>query len=237
MINAFNPIHISMNMSGKMEGIDGISTSVLENPVCKARRNMNDSICQKCFAAATASRYSALRNNLSENLSILSGHILSDSETPSIYADVFRLEAFGDLANVTHARNYIKIARKNPNTVFTLWTKNYNFLYRAFLIDGKPENFICGLSSVYINRQEKINPDIEKWFDFVFTVYSAAYAIENNIKINCGGKKCRACMNCYGDHAHRKPGEPIRVINELLKQDLKKYVQKTGYAFTDKNAF
>lgn len=53
-------IRFNCNMSGKMTGITCLSTSVLCNPFCAARRKNADCICSKCYAAATCSRYSAL---------------------------------------------------------------------------------------------------------------------------------------------------------------------------------
>ena len=61
-----------------------------------------------------------------------------------------------------------------------------------------------------------------KRYDFikgVFTVYTASYAIKNNVFINCGGRKCIECLNCYNYH------ENVFYINEILKSDSKKYYE------------
>lgn len=188
-------VYVSQNMSGKMQGIPSISTSVLLNPICKSRSNVSGSICQKCFAQSTVSRYDALRRHLEDNYHVLNSRTLDPSELPHIYSDICRLEAFGDLASVTQAINYIRIAKKSPWCTFAIWTKNPAYLDRAIREEGKPGNLVCVLSSNYINRVD--DGSRWPWADHIFTVYSPDYIAENAVEINCGGHKCRECMRCY----------------------------------------
>ena len=215
----YGTLHFSVNMSGKMEGINSFSTSVLCNPICQTRRNIEGSICQKCFADTTCKRYTNLAKNLEENFDIITNYILEDKEIPFINDQVFRYESFGDVFTVIQCLNYINIAKKNPKTIFTAWTKNDIIWNTAFLQVEKPSNLIMGLSSLFINQvvENKYN-----WVDFVFTVYTAKYAIENNIKINCGNKKCLSCLKCYTKH------DGIIYVNEILKSDIKKFLAMGG---------
>jgi hypothetical protein len=53
------------------------------------------------------------------------------------------------------------------------------------------------------------NNELPEGFDKVFTVYTKQYVKENNIDINCGGKKCKDCLLCYvGDE---------KLIRELMR--------------------
>lgn len=188
-------VYVSQNMSGKMEGIPSISTSVLLNPICKARSSVSGSICQKCFAQSTVARYDALRQHLGDNYRVLNSRALEPSELPYIYSDICRLESFGDLASVTQAINYIRIAKKSPWCTFAIWTKNPAYLDKAIREEGKPGNLVCVLSSSYINRVD--DGSRWPWADHIFSVYSPDYIAENAVEINCGGRKCRECMRCY----------------------------------------
>lgn len=188
-------VYVSENMSGKMENIPAISTSVLFNPICKARSSMAGSICQKCFAQSTVGRYDALRDHVEDNYMVLNSRLLNPEELPHIYNDICRLESFGDLASVTQARNYIRIAKKSPWCTFAIWTKNPAFLDKAIREEGKPENLVCILSSNFINHIDSAAR--WDWVDHVFTVYDPAYIATNGVQINCGGRKCRECMRCY----------------------------------------
>ncbi|MDY4855943.1 MAG: hypothetical protein SO155_07995, partial [Candidatus Ventricola sp.] len=121
-------VHFTLNHTGKMEGMQSLSTSCLCNPACAARMKDPSSICSHCFAAAMHKRYGALADCMENNSRILSGRLFEVSELPMINAAFFRFEPFGDLINVTHARNYLRICKRNPWTRFALWTKNPAFL-------------------------------------------------------------------------------------------------------------
>lgn len=198
----YSPVIVSDNMTKKMAGIPSISTSVLENPICQKRRDQKDSICSKCFAASTAARYSSLAKNLSSNLELLTGEILPLDVLPRFIpelSNIVRFESFGDLANVNQAINYLNIARVNPGVRFAIWTKNIAILAEAVEKAGKPENLRIIYSSPIVNRAidtEKLQR-VFSCVDAVFTVYDKKYIAENGTDINCGGKSCITCRNCY----------------------------------------
>lgn len=199
-------IHFTVNHTGKMEGMQSLSTSCICNPACIARMKDSDSICSHCFAAAMHKRYGNLSIRMEQNYQILSNKLFEIEELPMINAAWFRFESFGDLGSVTQARNYLRIAKRNPQTFFAIWTKNPSFMAKAIAIEGKPENINIILSSPYMNT----TCDESKWsfVDKTFTVYDKQHS--DGVKINCGDKKCMECRICYTKNN-------IRRVNETLK--------------------
>ena len=205
-------VRFTLNHTGKMEGMQSLSTSCMCNPLCKIRMQEPGSICSKCYAAAMHKRYSNLAAMLERNSEALSKWVWYPEELPIINAAFFRLESFGDLINVDHARNYLRLCKRNPWTRFALWTKNPAILARAIYLEGgKPENLNVILSSPYINT-----PCERSGWDFVdktFTVWDKAGQKELQAAggcINCGSKKCIDCLICYTKNN-------ITAINESLK--------------------
>lgn len=191
--------------ANKLEGITSISSSVHDNCYCKARRADTDSICSRCYAHSQQSYQTGLKEH-----NILNGIILRNVLLPvSVYKilpilfPVLRIESFGDVQNVTQARNYIRIIKANPRKRCAVWTKNISTWHTAFVQEnGKPKNTTFVISSPYLNTP--IPETILERFpevDHIFTVYDKKYIRENGIKINCGGKKCMECIkqkkNCY----------------------------------------
>lgn len=208
-----SPVFISDYMSGKMAGFPSISTNNLDNEICKARRNMSGMVCNKCFAAGTASRYSDLSKNLSHNTEVLKDVLPLD--VLPVFGNVryVRFESFGDLFCVNQIINYFNICRVNPDVRFTLWTKNPGFIAAAIRAGHeKPENMKIIVSSPYIDKAldlEKVKR-VFPFTDVVFTVYAPATIEKENININCGARDCMSCANCY-----RKNSNPV--VNEKLK--------------------
>ena len=205
---AENVLHISESMTGKMSGVLSISSSCLNNPRCLARMKNGESVCAHCFAANTAKRYAGLRKNLLENTETLAD-LIPGGALPHFKKNVsmVRFESFGDLQNVNHARNFIRIAKINPHVKFALWTKNPDLLGQAVAIEGKPENMMIIQSSVKLDQAEK---PYGEFIDKVFTVYRPATIDAENIEINCGARDCASCAKCYLD-------KTIKDIREKLK--------------------
>lgn len=202
---------ICYEMTGKMDGMISFSTSVLMNQYCQERRKNEKLICSECFAAAMGKVYGENFNNkLAKNTELVTSRVLDFDELPIINYVVFRLEAFGDVQNVTQVINYFNLCNKNPKCRFTIWTKN-PWLFKDAIEAGheKPENLNIVLSSPCLNHCVKTRFD---FIDTIFTVYTAEYALTHNIKINCGSRKCLECMNCYS-MVH------ISNVNEILKKE------------------
>lgn len=218
---------------GKMLNIPSISTSCLRNPRCIARMKAGDSVCSKCYAAAYMAFRKGLADAMERNFDILNDHVLSDEElegigikfTPKMEAGnprhYARIESFGDSASVTHARNHLRIIKRNGLLRWGLWTKNDDHYGEALEIEGKPENLSLGYSSPKLNEVadiEKLHPVFRSNMDFVFTVFEDWYIEKHGIIINCGARACAPCGACYeanqpdADGIHR-----VKYINERKK--------------------
>lgn len=202
---------ICRNHRGKMEGMWSLSTSCNLNPYCHARHKNGDSICAKCFAIRQTEYQKSLAKKLERNTELLTTEIIPEDCFPYIPLDIFRLESFGDLNNITQIINYFNFTNANKNTIFALWTKN-TFLFPEARKQEikKPENLIIIESAPLINTP--IEPS-DPWVDKVFIVWDKSY--KGMPFINCRNgdgkdKKCIDCRNCY-----YKDGP--KVINEIVK--------------------
>ena len=201
-------IHFTLNHTGKMEGMQSLSTSCVVNPACIARMKDEKSICSKCFAAAMHKRYAPLAKRTENNVRLLSAKLYEVEELPRINAAFFRFESFGDLGSVTQARNYLRICKRNPWTRFALWTKNPGFLAQAIREEGKPDNLNVILSSPFMN----VTADASRWefVDKTFTVWTKDAVKAQAVAINCGDRRCMECRLCYEKNS-------VTAINETLK--------------------
>ena len=204
-----NTLHITSEHTGKMEKMQSLSTSCKHNENCAKFAQVEGSVCRKCYAQLMMRMYKNLDPCLSRNAEILANIDLSKERDliPQINAAFFRFEAFGDLHNELHAKNYFTIAKANPDTNFALWTKNPKLIANV-IADGneKPDNLRIIVSSLFLNKVADLDyPFIDK----IFTVYDKEHA--GNVTINCGGKKCIDCKLCYKKNN-------IRYINEKLKR-------------------
>jgi hypothetical protein len=135
------------------------------------------------------------------NSEIFSSSILSEKELPSIKDKYFRLHSHGELINDIHLINFVNIAKKNPNTMFALWTKRKDLINK---FKGEfPENLILIYSSLKMNKIEKLPNHFHK----VFTVFDKENADSSHI--NCK-QKCSECYICYTKN-------DITYVNEHLK--------------------
>ena len=198
-------IHITTRHTGKMNGMQSISTSCKSNPHCAENANVKGSVCEKCYAQRFTSMWKSLNDHLEKNAELLTKEIIATKDLPVINACYFRFEAFGDLHNTTQLINYFNICKKNPDVHFALWTKNPGIVKEV--ADQKPKNLQIILSSLMLNTPI----DISKmpYIDKVFTVYDKETIAKDKININCGAKNCLTCHKCY------KKG--TKVINEKLK--------------------
>lgn len=225
-----NDLFIGTTLSAKMENVPHLSTSPLKNSHCQTRHNNKLGICRYCFSMQSNKLYAALRQHLIDNYDLLTTKQVEKIDLTSVPNNIARLEAFGDIENELQVKNYFDICKANKKRTFALWTKNPWIIKNAmdqYLI-AKPKNLII----VYSMQQLDINPahlqrlanTIIKKFSFidkVFTVYTAAYAVENNVHINCGNKHCNTCRLCY------KKNNTV-FINEILKKDFKKFEKLGG---------
>lgn len=202
-------LHFTLNHTGKMAGIHSLSTSCKGNAQCQKNAQIKGSICEHCFSFAMMKRYTNLDGCMQRNAEILRAGIIPDDQWPITTGQIFRLESFGDLGNWEQAANYLNFARLNPQTQFSLYTKNPRFIAEAIRRGfEKPANLVIVYSSLFLNAQARPPyPFIDK----VFTVYDSEEKAPAGI--NCGARSCFTCRRCY---RASKPGE-VEQIAELLK--------------------
>jgi len=194
-----NSIHITQG-SGKLAGIQSINTPTTTNPFCQSMQK-TDSVCKSCYAQ----RYEKLRPNIVEafrrNL-FLSERELLPQEIPAINEQIARFASYGELINMMHFINMIRIALANRQTIFTLWTKRPKIVQIVLKLLGKPDNLILIYSSPVVGVPSKL----PKGFDKVFTAFAKG---SDTTDINCHGA-CNSCRLCYSHN-------DTTFINEIIK--------------------
>lgn len=209
-------IELTLTHTGKMYGMQSLSTSCTGNLLCVKNAKIKNSICSKCYSQTMAKRYKSLDAKLERNAAELTQRILPISELPYINTAYFRLEAFGDLHNETQLINYINLVKKNKHVKFALWSKNYKLIIDYFRDNKCPKNLNIIISSMFINKPMSTKPFEAVGLKCkVFTVYDLKYVQENAVDINCGARSCLSCLKCY------KTNNTTH-ISELLKSDAKK---------------
>jgi hypothetical protein len=194
-----NAIHITQG-SGKLAGIISINTPTTTNEYCQSMQK-TDSVCKSCYAQ----RYEKLRPNIVEafrrNL-FLSERELLPQEIPAINEQIARFASYGELINMMHFINMIRIALANRQTIFTLWTKRPKIVQIVLKLLGKPDNLILIYSSPIVGVPSKL----PKGFDKVFTAFAKG---SDTTDINCHGA-CNSCRLCYSHNS-------TTYINEIIK--------------------
>lgn len=181
-------IHITKH-SGKMTGIDSISTSTTHNKFCQKLATVEGTVCGKCYASRFEKQRPTLVTALNGNGIALSSSVLPIDKLPYINADIFRFSSFGELINTNHAVNLLNITYKNPHVLFALWTKRSNLVHAAIRKVGLPTNINLIYSAPFLNQK----PALPKHFTKTFTVYSKGVEVETN----CAAISCLSCRLCY----------------------------------------
>jgi hypothetical protein len=118
-------LHITQaSKTGKLEGINSINTSVLNNAFCNKMRQGNDIlkrtelsiVCEACYAATLEKQYTNLHKAIKRNDSLLSDAPLPIRYIPVIMDRVLRFHSLGELINIQHLENFCTIADYNPGT-------------------------------------------------------------------------------------------------------------------------
>ena len=212
--------HCCDDHNAKMSGMISYSTLVMFNRFCVARMKKDFAVCAHCFAARQLGIYVDQLKKLARAHVIATRCKWDVEDIPFIDCNVFpyfRLESFGDINNTLQVENYntLAAALEKMGVSVTLWSKNPGIIQQA--VNGGmvlSDNLTIGLSSLELNKPEIDKAKKYKFIKFVFTVYTPEYATENNITINCGGRHCLSCLNCYKTAKH---ADTLIIINELLK--------------------
>ena len=142
-------------MTGKLEGFKAISTNTTTNPFCiKMNKSTDpDQICPICYSHGMLKSYRKnMQPALQRNSDLLSSRVLDVSELET-YLDAFlRINAHGELINLTHLINIANIARHNPHCNVALWTKRKDFVNAYMKEHELPDNLILIWSNPKINK-------------------------------------------------------------------------------------
>jgi len=182
-------------MSGKLKGIPAINTNTLTNLFC-IQQHKTATICLDCYSFEMLEGY---RKNCTpafeRNSALLSEHIPWD-DLPVLNFAYVRYSAHGEIINYQHYLNLVRIALKNPQTTFVLWTKRASIVrqYQARPIRNMeestvPDNLILIFSNPRIDRIIDVPRGFHKVFNNVAKGSTAPQ--------NCTGKKCMDCLACY----------------------------------------
>lgn len=215
---------LNNNMTGKMENMVALGTSCKLNPACKLNQLNKESVCFHCYAEIMR-KTTAYKQAL--NTYVLCTYVFPYEQIPYMNYNKFRFESFADILNKNQVINYLKIARKNNYINCAIWTKRPQVLHAVIMkdFDGvKPENLSVVVSSFNLNEAVNVKDlyTLKNGADMVnhvFTVYNADYAIENNIKIQCGASRCLPCGLCYSLKTDY-------YINEILKAEADNYYER-----------
>ena len=223
-------LKIAYHDSGKIEeiaSIDGTSACEFCAKMRAAADDNNLIICGGCYAYADKWKEAAWRRH-QLNARILSfvvypKELLEKLAIPSILC---RINEDGDVSNVTHARNILRIMEAFKFfTSFGFWYKNVSAVAEALKAEGVTNNaekrrkyrrtrFVQ--SSVLIGF-----PAVPAWFsDVVFTVYPDKETTEKAIvegAWECNGRKCKDCgFNCYDSERNTYDGN-VQHVAEVLR--------------------
>ena len=201
-------------MSGKMFGKRAIGRPMTSR--CLENQKIDGCICQKCYATRINQVYPSMGAALQRNRDLDVNDILEDPPSFTTTDLTWRSNWNGDYEDEHDVLVDFAICDVLNYAICTAWTKQGNIVERV--IDERPSNYTLMQSSYMINQQD----DMWDFADQIFTNYTADYAAENDIDINCIGA-CRLCKRCYGDLSHRP-----KVVNELLKGDEIKYFKLMG---------
>ena len=209
---------VTYHKGGKIEGLFSLDVASRQCRFCESMQEAAKAnpaiICRFCYAR-NEHESATRRHEITGN--ILSTVRIRPDEAAYIGAKAHKLrfDSDGELLNDIHADNLIAIAKANPSSTDSIWTKDADTLEGAFnRAGGKPANLICGISSPQINIPAKPR----EWANFIFTVYTPEglkRALARG-EYSCNGRKCMECnYRCYDREANKEG--PV-YIAELLRK-------------------
>lgn len=208
---------IAYHNDGKIENISSGDSTATNCTFCQSMRKeaekVENHICGKCYDIRQENyKNVSVLNRHSLNLLIMSSIEYTEEELKHVHGitNLFRVNSSGDIENVIHALNMIRLIKVNPQTHAAIWSKNVPDMIAALKIEKKPENCILIQSDYLINSNTPKN----QAFDYIFRVYTKGKidaAIKSGMS-ECNGKKCMDCgYKCYfGNHSSYEIVEVLR---------------------------
>ena len=183
------------NMSGKLYGLQAINSNTLSNVFCqKENQSLNsDKICTICFSWYMLQTFrKGCVNAWEKNSVTLSTTKLDWHDIVKLKFkknDIVRLHGHGELINLLHLDNFVRICQHFCDKTFALWTKRVDLVRKYFTERKIPNNLILIYSNPKINN---VMTKIPRPFHKVFNNVSEKHELEN-----CSGQKCNECRLCY----------------------------------------
>lgn len=216
-------IKAAFHESGKIEGLFSVDSSAAGCEFCQTMQKIKGSICETCYAMGKREQMkeaTQVRHKL--NMIILSrvSFTVDELRTLGIYGAT-RINEDGDIVNVIHAENILRLTIAFRVYRFGFWYKNRFAVKQAYInfgADTKEKrkamfpNVTMVLSSVMIDKPA----EGDFTTDIVFTCYSSDELYLQAIASGahpCNGKKCKACgFHCYQEGAAGSVAEKVRKV-------------------------
>ena len=202
------------NMSGKLYGLQAINSNTLSNVFCqKENQSLNsDKICTICFSWYMLQTFrKGCVNAWEKNSVTLSTTKLDWHDIVKLKFkknDIVRLHGHGELINLLHLDNFVRICQHFCDKTFALWTKRVDLVRKYFTERKIPNNLILIYSNPKINN---VMTKIPRPFHKVFNNVSEKHELEN-----CSGQKCNECRLCYSFD------KKVNIIVENTKEYVKR---------------
>jgi len=210
----FPKVHQS-KMTGKLQGLQAISTNTTTNKFCNKMNKSNniDVICKHCYSHSMLNTYRKnMQASLQRNSDALSLEELKDNDIPIINQLYMRFNAHGELINEMHINNLFKICIKNSSVTFALWTKRKDIVIKYIAKLGyKPKNLKLIFSNSIINTI--VEPP--KHFDSTFNNVDSDKMKD---KQNCTGQKCIDCLLCYKFNDTKHIIEAVKINGRAINR-------------------
>tara|TARA_R100001530_G_scaffold119860_1_gene87097 strand:- start:261 stop:929 length:669 start_codon:yes stop_codon:yes gene_type:complete len=203
------------NMSGKLFNLQAINSNTLSNSFCqKENQSLNpDKICTICFSWYMLQTFrKGCVDAWEKNSVILSTTKLSRDDIVKLKFkknDIVRLHGHGELINLLHLDNFVRICQHFTNKTFALWSKRIDLIRKYFKENKIPDNLILIYSNPKINN---VMTKIPHPFHKVFNTVSEKHELEN-----CSGQKCDECRLCYS--FDKKVNIIVENTKEYVKRD------------------
>lgn len=219
---------MNSKMSGKMEGIKGLTTSCHACKYCHAMAQNQNSICSHCYSQKNK-RWKNARSYIYNTL------FLSYSDkyekmpiipTNNIFSLVNRFNSHGELVDVKTLKSFNFIAEHNPGVTFTLWTKRMNII--NILKPKLASNLQIIHSHINLVTKNNLESEAVNLVQFAKNNNMPTFVVVDNTSTAeelkrlldfagiewsvCGAKCCATCQNCYMNYNKSK-----KVIIEFLK--------------------
>lgn len=187
--------HNTETSASKLDGINSLSTSCLDNNDCINRMKCGEAVCKYCYSKNQQLRQLSLQDRNIVNGIILKNYLFSEKSWKKHFdrrklTKFFRIESFGDTENAIQGKNYIHFIKAFPKIYYSLFSKALLLYASIFRTEEKPKNLSYVHSSLRLNCAEIALVKRFSFVDHLFTVYDKKYIELNNIKITCGGKAC-----------------------------------------------